>query len=121
MTLDDAYFLPGKSVTVLAEKGTTIGAGGEQKSVTVTTGSDGSFTPTLSFSEESDEGQWKIVFRFAGDEDYNPVDENTAPHFTITVPAPPENPIPIVTVPDVITAYSGTADFSFAADPINVY
>ncbi|MDC0200080.1 HYR domain-containing protein, partial [Candidatus Nitrosopelagicus sp.] len=120
MTLNDAYFLPGKSVTVLAEKGTTIGAGGEQKSVTVTTGSDGSFTPTLSFSEDSDEGQWKIVFRFAGDEDYNPVDENYAPHFTITVPAPPENPIPIVTVPDDITAYSGTADFSFVADPINV-
>ena len=121
MTLNDAYFLPGKSVTVLAEKGTTIGAGGEQKSVTVTTGSDGSFTPTLSFSEDSDEGQWRFVFRFAGDADYNPVDENYAPHFTITVPAPPLDPPPVVSVPDDMIVYLGTPKISFAVDTLNAY
>ena len=41
MIQNNAYFLPNKSVTILAEKGTVIGAGNEQKTITAITNSDG--------------------------------------------------------------------------------
>ena len=74
MTLNDDYFLPNKSVTILAEKGTEIGEGNEQKSVTVVTNSDGTgktnFVATFSFTDASDVGPWRILYDFAGDSEY---------------------------------------------------
>ena len=89
MTLNDDYFLPNKSVTILAEKGTQIGAGNEQKSVTVVTNSDGSekygFVVNFPFTDASDVGQWRILFDFAGDSEHNPTEDNFSPQMTITV------------------------------------
>jgi hypothetical protein len=93
MTLNDDYFLPNKSVTILAEKGTEIGAGNEQKSVTVVTNSDSSekygFVANFPFTDASDVGQWRILFDFAGDSEYNPTEDNFSPQFTITVTEAP--------------------------------
>ena len=108
MTLNDDYFLPNKSVTILAEKGTVIGAGNEQKTITAITNSDGQekygFEIDFPFNDASDEGPWKVMFDFAGDSEYNPTDDNYAPHFSIDVPAVP------VTSPFTITDDSTGGD-----------
>ena len=94
MIQNNAYFLPNKSVSIIAEKGTEIGAGNEQKIVNVITNPDNNssdnFEATLTFTEASDVGPWKILYMFYGDDDYNPTsDGNTIGNFQITVTEAP--------------------------------
>jgi len=113
--LSNDLILIGKLVTITAEKD------GMTKTSTVTTTSPYDlFSTNLTFADESDVGNWTITYSFAGDEDYNPSNNHT---YTLAVPEilTPPDPVPVVTVPDDIIVYSGNAEFSFAADPINVY
>ena len=113
--LSNELSLEGQPVTVTATKN------GVSKTATVTTGSLGLFNSNISFTDDADEGPWDVTFLFSGQGLYLPTTEfiNGMESFTIVVPAPPPNPIPIVNVPNDITLYTGTPSFSFAQSTIN--